>query len=425
MRIFRQAFKKGQVAATTKKWYADIHLSSGKRYAMPLYESEKLSREFANPLEALVNQSGSGLSLDKNVQQWLSQLAPDMLARLIKLGLVDANRAEGARPIKAHVSGYIEYLGHKGNTKNYCKLCSARIQSIIDGCKFRILVDIQSGKIQKWVSDELAAGRISQGTHNHYLRAIKGFLRWLYREDRLEKDVSKHLMLCTVTEIAKDRRALTVDEIGYLLDWTATKGKKTRSLTGWERSLLYRLALTTGLRVNEIRHLHASSIDFEAKTVRLPSAYTKNRKEAALPLRDDVLKDLRTLTSGKTPNSPLFRHITDKSAKLLKADMKGARAGWVKEGKTSAEKKLREKDDLLKVDTADGEIDFHALRHSYATMLVNGGTDVKTAQSLLRHSTPLLTLGIYSHVLRESEQTAVDNLPSFEKQQKPKTKKKA
>jgi len=57
---------------------------------------------------------------------------------------------------------------------------------------------------------------------------------------------------------------------------------------------------------------------------------------------------------------------------------------------------------------------FNSLRHSFATLLVQSGVDVKTTQTLLRHSTPALTLGIYTHTLRGSEQDAIDRLPGFD-----------
>ena len=49
-------------------------------------------------------------------------------------------------------------------------------------------------------------------------------------------------------------------------------------------------------------------------------------------------------------------------------------------------------------DASDRVADFHALRHSYITALAMSNAPVKVVQSLARHSTPTLTLGIYAHV---------------------------
>ncbi len=76
------------------------------------------------------------------------------------------------------------------------------------------------------------------------------------------------------------------------------------------------------------------------------------------------------------------------------------------------------KEDLKRADIPDKDedgkyADFHSLRHSYATLLKNSGVHPKTAQMLLRHSDVNLTLGIYTHSLREAEQSAINALPDL------------
>ena len=50
-------------------------------------------------------------------------------------------------------------------------------------------------------------------------------------------------------------------------------------------------------------------------------------------------------------------------------------------------------------------MDFHAVRVAYITNLVTSGASVKTCQTLARHSTPSLTIGVYAkaslHDIRE------------------------
>jgi integrase len=59
--------------------------------------------------------------------------------------------------------------------------------------------------------------------------------------------------------------------------------------------------------------------------------------------------------------------------------------------------------------------DFHALRHSYSTNVVNSGVNVKLAQSLARHSTVTLTLGRYTHVQLHDLGSAVQKLPALKR----------
>src|SRR4051812_44431094 len=63
---------------------------------------------------------------------------------------------------------------------------------------------------------------------------------------------------------------------------------------------------------------------------------------------------------------------------------------------------------------ASGRVaDFHALRHSYITALAMSKAPVKVIQSLARHSTPTLTLGIYAHVGLYDQTAALDALPGL------------
>src|SRR5438046_8454826 len=62
----------------------------------------------------------------------------------------------------------------------------------------------------------------------------------------------------------------------------------------------------------------------------------------------------------------------------------------------------------------DGDLfaDFHALRHSYLTLLGRGGVDLRTAQELAGHSTPMLTAR-YSHRRLYDLAGAVNKLPNL------------
>ena len=56
-------------------------------------------------------------------------------------------------------------------------------------------------------------------------------------------------------------------------------------------------------------------------------------------------------------------------------------------------------------------VDFHALRHTYVTQLVLGGAPLAQVQKLARHSTPTLTLAVYTHATMKDLTGALDALP--------------
>src|SRR2546421_12476457 len=63
---------------------------------------------------------------------------------------------------------------------------------------------------------------------------------------------------------------------------------------------------------------------------------------------------------------------------------------------------------------ADGKVcDFHALRHSYITLLERSGVSPKLAQELARHSDIRLTMNVYTHTRLHDLAGAVEGLPAL------------
>src|SRR4029079_6574406 len=91
------------------------------------------------------------------------------------------------------------------------------------------------------------------------------------------------------------------------------------------------------------------------------------------------------------PGRPVFGDLTKHTAVLIRHDLEAAG---------------------LPYRDASGRVaDFHARRHSYITALAMSKAPVKVIQSLARHSTPTLTLGIYAHVGLYDQTPALYALP--------------
>jgi len=156
--------------------------------------------------------------------------------------------------------------------------------------------------------------------------------------------------------------------------------------------------LATGFRAAELASLswEGLELDSNSPTMTISAGYTKNRKSATLPLRNDIAELFRKWQTEKNFNSKnkVFNNFNkNKAAKMLRYDLD--RAGIEYQDQTGR------------------FADFHSLRHSFITNICKTGASIKEHQNLARHSKADLTLGVYTHLSISDERRAVEKMPSF------------
>ena len=351
-----------RIRKQSKFWYIDYKTAEGTRKRVKSFKDKQATAQLAAQLEKE--------------------------AELAQAGIVDKYKEHRKRPLREHLEDFLSSLQAKGNTPEYCNLTHYRAERICNGCKFLYWADVSASDVQLYIADLRDSGEISQKTSNYYLQAIKQFCNWMLKDKRAGGESPlKHLDAIKVTDEV-NRRALTPDELGSLLEVTENTPKRF-GMTGYERAMLYRFAAYTGLRANEIRNLTASSFDLDNCTVKVKAAYSKRRREDVLPLRKDTAKAMRELLGSKTPNAKAFDLPSKyRMADMVRADLEDAGIDWQ--------------------DNGDGVLDFHSLRHSTASLLAASGVNPKTAQAIMRHSDINLTMSRYTHIFRGAESEAVE-----------------
>lgn len=135
------------------------------------------------------------------------------------------------------------------------------------------------------------------------------------------------------------------------------------------------LLYSAGLRRGELVHLKITDIDSKRMVIRINGA--KGNKDRMTLLSTNVLKDLRKYFLKWTPKTYLFEgqdgglYSATSVANIVR---QAARKAGIKKGVTP-----------------------HILRHSFATHLLENGTDLRSIQALLGHNS-LKTTEIYTHV---------------------------
>jgi len=151
------------------------------------------------------------------------------------------------------------------------------------------------------------------------------------------------------------------------------------SITNLKHKALLSLLYSAGLRIGEAINLEITDIDSQRMLIHIKQA--KGKKDRYTLLSHTFIKILRAYYIAYKPKKYLFE---------------GQKGG--KYSNTSAQKVL--KNALVKA-KIHKNITLHSLRHSFATHLLEKGTDIRYIQELLGHSSPKTTM-IYTHVTETS-----------------------
>ena len=214
---------------------------------------------------------------------------------------------------------------------------------------------------------------------------------------------------------------MTPEEFTRLIE-AANSGPDVQCISGGpDRAMLYVVAAWTGYRRGELASLTRKSFDLESDspTLQVKAGYSKRRRNDVVPLHPIVAEQLKNWLAAKAKveqNGSIFNLKTvggkiRKTSKLMKLDLKRARAAWIKKAESDEEREEREKSDFLKYQDENGMFaDFHAHRHLFITNLAKAGVHPKVAQSIARHSDVNLTMNVYSHVEVEQQASAINTL---------------
>ncbi len=348
------------------------------------------------------------------------RLARDLETREVhrREGVVDDRTerlSKAARAaIEEHAAAYVQHLRASDRTSKHVTTVERHLRVMFSAAGITGLPDLTTPAVLAAIcgmrSVPEAGGEKSQkkpaslATCNGHLRSIKGFSRWLWKQRLAPEDALLDLGLFNAaTDRRHVRREMTAEEVQWLLDATERRTIREHGAPGPTRAMCYRLAAATGFRASELRSLTADSFDLDANppTCTVEAGYSKRRKRDVQPLPDALVEPLGAWLSGFGPGEPVFAGIAGDTARMLRSDLSAARAAWLKAAEQEPEpvRERMQASDFLRYRDRQGQVaDFHSLRVLFISRVVAGGASIKEAQTLARHSTPVLTMNAYSRV---------------------------
>ena len=377
----------------SRKYYVEVkdHLGTPRKY--PGFNDRRLTLALGKQIELLTAYKGAGQPPDAQLCQWLQGISDSLRTRLAKIGILDRNRAAAGKPLSEHLNDYRQSIG---DVTKYAKATHKALLKLFSNCKFVYWSDIQASRLYNHLVRRKTRGEISQRTFNAYLKAAKSFCSWMIQDRRASESPIAHLKPITVTKREVNRRALDDHELQRLLDTTAT-GPERYGMSGYERYLLYRFAVETGFRANEIRGLTAGDFDFNNLTVTVKAGSSKHRRQDIQALKPDAAELLKEFFKNKTFNTMAFGgtyvRLTGRTAEMIREDLEQAEIPYI--------------------DEAGRVFDFHSLRHQTGTMLARAGVHPRDAQAHMRHSTIELTMKYYTHLRKGAEIETAAKIPDL------------
>jgi integrase/recombinase XerC len=234
--------------------------------------------------------------------------------------------------------------------------------------------------IREWLAS-LHSAQKSKSSIARKLAALRTFFQFLVREGLLELNPAK--LVSTPRQEKKLPNHLSVEEAIRFIetpDPDTDLGKRDRAML----ELMY----ATGIRVAELTTMNLADIDFRSQLIRVTG---KRRKQRVVPFGDPAGEALRSYLKIREKflfNAP----VSTRDEEALFLNYQGTRITTRSVG--------RMVDKYIRLCAGIHNISPHALRHSFATHLLDSGADLRDIQELLGHAR-LSTTQVYTHVSME------------------------
>lgn len=227
-------------------------------------------------------------------------------------------------------------------------------------------------------------GRNQKSTIARKLSAIRSFFRYLRRHQLVAEDPAENL------HAPKHHQPiptyLVVDDMFRLLEAIRPEG-----VLGWRNRAILETFYSTGVRVSELAGLDMDDLDTGGGIMRV---FGKGAKERLVPIGAKAMAAIQTYREALAAehdvpagDGPIF----------LNKDL----------GRLSTRSMARVVDRFARASGLSVPVSPHAMRHSYATHLLDAGADLRAVQELLGHRN-ISTTQRYTHVSIDHLMAAYD-----------------
>ena len=264
------------------------------------------------------------------------------------------------------IEKFKQWMRSKRYSESTVTTYSEALKSFLVFYRAKAVADITNEDVIVYNNEHILKNNLSASYQNQIVNSIKLFFQTIRDTKMLVDKIHRPKNAKVLPNV------LSKDEIKLILN----------AHSNIKHKMMLSLIYSCGLRCGELLALQPVHIDSKRNIVLIKNA--KGKKDRIAPLSPKILKMLREYYTAFKPSSYLFEGTIP--------------------GEPYSEKSLQSvlKQALKKVGITK-PVSLHWLRHSFATHLLESGTDLRYIQELLRHSSSKTT-EIYTHVSTKSLQ---------------------
>lgn len=385
--------EEGKIIDYSQSWYGYVPQTNGKSKEMALCPNKASAKvmlaQMVNKATDVLN--GVAVEEARNPNQELEPVIKDWLKTLDNAGLNLCHR----KTEKARINRMVAACGFSTLRDLYGPNASGAIHDAAERLKqpkgaiilpkgdsftpgeIRAILEVTPAALAKLVhkrgvkgtgcgkarrftredSETLIAHRnrgLSHRTVNGHCNTLQAFCRWANNRRLIPLIPQFPRRLQDKQDRRHIRRALSLDEINTLVKSTREVGTEYMRMPAKLRAILYLFAFRTLLRARALRELRPGDCHLTDSTpwVNIRSETDKTGRERKIPITDEETVQTLAELAKTTPKGKAIFPIPLEIASIMRKDLKAAG---------------------IEIETEDGCVDIHALRHSGATFLAQSG----------------------------------------------------
>lgn len=356
-----------------------------------------LAQKIQAQIKAMVEYHRAGSPVPAELIHWAGRQPESTRNKLAEWGIIPSDQAASMLSLDTLMDRWQMSLTTKGATPKHA-----------DQSRGRLELALTLGKATRWSDLDMPSQPVMQAiaemdahttTKRAYWTAVVSFCLWGERTLNMPKPrllMARPNWKPTEQDAAtgRRRRCATPQEMDALID-AALTGEPHKGIPadGW--ALAYELAVQTGFRLNELRTITPARcrLDTLPNRIVVGAAYAKSRKERGCDIRPQLARRLRDYIERNhiAQDKPILPLPSQQTAKIMRIHLKAAGIPFK--------------------DERGAVLDFHALRHTFATTVARS-TDLETARQLAGHSN-VTTTARYLHSTPKLQRDALEKLPDI------------